>query len=267
MSSFKRAGSFIKIVALFFALTLSMLAKDVYPALYSAIGDEVYRAADGYRALTEITSFKKDDALYSIYIKKADQLKEEGFGLDKESTNEQREQYLVALRKLSKEKGKINRSVLKSIRQLKADKMDADLALLSRNPYPLIRQASIVKKATVSPKELTRKEKVPHTERPGNMQDSLADLKEQLLMARSENSSREKCLNDITAINYWIVKADELSENEEWCRANDACKQVVSYERASKTTCGEDDPLYIQWQDYSAIYRTTLKKEFSDACY
>lgn len=76
---------------------------------------------------------------------------------------------------------------------------------------------------------------------------SLANLKEELYALR-ESSEQEKmaCMNDITAINYWMIRVLKSEQNA--CDRADAIKQMKSYAKASATTCGRTSMRYIEWQ-------------------
>lgn len=75
---------------------------------------------------------------------------------------------------------------------------------------------------------------------------SLAGLKEELYALREEqNEEKMACLNDITAINYWMIKV--LEHENEACERRDAIKQMKSYDKASATSCGRSSMRYIEW--------------------
>ena len=238
-------------------------AQNPYPPLYGAIGDKVYAAAEGYGALANMKPFEENRVALNLFVKKADRLKLEGFMLSKSATKEQRSAYIASLRSLFEEKKTLDHAVLKQINLLKAGGKRAELLALSDNPYALIRNAAYV--APVAPVKKTKKSAV--VEMPEDLWQSLAELKEKLLEARNQNSPDMQCLNDVTAMNYWMAEAEEQKAGRAWCKAHDACEQIINFERAARKSCSKEHPLYERWRAYSIEYRTTLKKELSGMCY
>ena len=75
---------------------------------------------------------------------------------------------------------------------------------------------------------------------------SLAGLKDELYALREEeNEELMACLNDITAINYWMLKV--LEHEKQACERRDATKQMKSYDKASAISCGRGSMRYIEW--------------------
>lgn len=244
-------------------LAFDVAAQSSYPLLYAGIGDGVYKSAEGYEALMKLESFKSEQALLRTYSLKARQLKERGFALDKQEHKERSGEYIAALRELDKEKKELHRRVLKKIGLLKKQKAYAELEVLMKSPDPEIARAAYVKDGTISePIGRSTSKTAPADE----LQRSLIKLKGRLLTARNENSPDVRCLNDITAINYWMVEADVRKKGRDWCRAYDACEQTINFERAAARSCSEEDPLYQTWRKRSEQYRTAYKDEYAKAC-
>lgn len=89
-------------------------------------------------------------------------------------------------------------------------------------------------------------------------QQSLANLKEELytLRERAEgevsdlnnslaDQTKTACLNDITAINYWMIKV--IENEKDACVLSDAIRQMKSYDKSAATSCGRDSMRYIEW--------------------
>lgn len=88
---------------------------------------------------------------------------------------------------------------------------------------------------------------------------SLASFKEELYALREaqENNSSEEagealssetkmaCLNDITAMNYWMISA--LENKKDSCLLRDAIRQMKSYDKASMNSCGRESIRYVEW--------------------
>jgi len=89
-------------------------------------------------------------------------------------------------------------------------------------------------------------------------QQSLENLKEELYALRESREdkgldanvslaeqSKTACLNDITAINYWMIKV--LENEKDACVLSDAIRQMKSYDKSAATSCGRDSMRYIEW--------------------
>jgi len=89
-------------------------------------------------------------------------------------------------------------------------------------------------------------------------QQSLLNLKEELYALRESRESEDldinssladqtktECLNDITAINYWMIKV--LENEKDACVLSDAIRQMKSYDKSAATSCGRESMRYIEW--------------------
>jgi hypothetical protein len=89
-------------------------------------------------------------------------------------------------------------------------------------------------------------------------QQSLVNLKEELYALRESRESKgldanvtlaeqtkTACLNDITAINYWMIKV--LENEKDACVLSDAIRQMKSYDKSAAASCGRDSMRYIEW--------------------
>ncbi|MDX1295901.1 MAG: hypothetical protein R3302_06530, partial [Sulfurimonadaceae bacterium] len=71
---------------------------------------------------------------------------------------------------------------------------------------------------------------------------------------------------DITAVNYWMLHAEQSRYRHDSCGALEAMKQVSGFEASARKSCGDQEPLYIEWRKRSLPYRTTLQTEFAQLC-
>lgn len=85
-----------------------------------------------------------------------------------------------------------------------------------------------------------------------NFKDELYALRESTESNLSEqtgllavNETQTACLNDITAINYWMIKV--LENKNDSCLLRDAIKQMKSYDKASMNSCGRASMRYVEW--------------------
>ncbi len=77
-------------------------------------------------------------------------------------------------------------------------------------------------------------------------EQNIIRLKEELYALRdSGEQEKMSCLNDITAINYWMI--DLLKNERDACAARDAIKQMKSYDKSSVDSCGRDSIRYMEW--------------------
>jgi len=77
-------------------------------------------------------------------------------------------------------------------------------------------------------------------------EESLASLKEELYSLReSQEEEKMACLNDITAMNYWMIKV--LESKNDACERASAIKQMKSYDKASANSCGRNSIRYVEW--------------------
>ncbi len=77
-------------------------------------------------------------------------------------------------------------------------------------------------------------------------QQNLEYLKEELYALREMNQeAKTNCLNDITAINYWMIKV--LENKKDTCSFVDAIKQMKSYDKSASESCGHSSMRYVEW--------------------
>ncbi len=89
-------------------------------------------------------------------------------------------------------------------------------------------------------------------------QQTLVSLKEELYRLRENtedvisdvntslsDQTKTACLNDITAINYWMIKV--LENKKDACALSDAIRQMKSYDKSAAASCGRESMRYIEW--------------------
>lgn len=250
----------IRVVIVMMALTTVVIAKDGHPLLYDSIGDELYEVAEGYTPLLKIESLEQVHVHIEDYVRQARSLKETGLTLDKVSTAESHKLYLADLRRLSQQKNELDSRVLIAIEELKIRQIEVDLVTLRENPYSLLSEAAAPEVIELNASEEAEMSAM-------NMQASLQALKMQLIEVRDdENTTLIECINDITAINYWILEVDRLRDEGEWCHAYKGTGQIVEFERSARKACGSEHPLFKQWTEHSGHYRMTVRKELAQTC-
>lgn len=96
-------------------------------------------------------------------------------------------------------------------------------------------------------------------------EQNLIRLKEELYELR-ESGDQEKtaCLNDITAMNYWMINL--LKNERDACAVRDAIKQMKSYDKSSVNSCGRDSIRYMEWHGRIKPYVGTKLFQAEAAC-
>jgi len=248
-------------MVLLLGLVSLLAAQGAYPKVYGSVGDDLFAAADGYARLLQMPDLKRIHRDIAAFTTEAKRLQEVGFSLEKKSDADGYNTYLADLRRLAKKKHSLDARYLKVVHGLKVRHIEVDLAALRQNPYPFIQEAAVSHERSEA-EGTDRKEDASM-----DMQASLEALRTQLMQVREEgNETMTGCLNDITAINYWILKVEMLRVEKEWCSAYDATGHIVDFERSAKRVCGAEHPLYLQWKEHSLDYREALRKELKEAC-
>lgn len=249
------------LLSLFFCIAL---AAEKFPSLYQGLGTPLFQAANGYGQLLENGHFGTSKSAMSDFVKRAELLEQEGFRLDAGSSQDSRKTYLASLRELAKTAKGIDRDVLQVIRFLKAQKLYPELKRLSDNPYPVISKTAMMHLPSA---DETKKEQPAADYRDRvSLENSLEKLRSALESAREQNGEEVACLNDVTAINYLMLKAEQFKEEKAWCKAYESCRQITGFERSARLNCQEMEALYLEWQGASAPYRTDMQELFKEAC-
>lgn len=234
-------------------------AQTPYPTLYGSIGDRIFEAAAGYKALLDTAYFAGEEGVLRPFLEKAQKARAAGFELEKASGDKEgRLVYIRTLRVLEQEQKTIDGHLLEAIDRLGSGGDTSVLETLKTNPYGPIRMrvesylvAPVIENGDLPPLDLKR---------------SLEGLKQRLMEARATGASQEQCLNDITAVNYWMLDAERARYRRAWCRAYDAAQQTVNFEASARGSCGEKRAIYEEWRKRSLPYRTTLRTEFETQC-
>ncbi len=120
----------------------------------------------------------------------------------------------------------------------------------------LVKQEPIIEKKVISTpiKKNNKSTKLEYYEMSlKNLKDELYALREgstdnssqELSELPSENERKMLCLNNITAMNYWMIKV--LENKNDSCLLKDSIKQMKSYDKASMSSCGRESMRYIEW--------------------
>jgi hypothetical protein len=241
------------------ALTVSLFAAGPYPAAYSSIGDRVYIAAEGYEALISMRYFDAYAVELREYITEAAEVRELGLAVDATpAVRELRIDYVARLRKLETRRNHLDIGLEGEIKMLAMTYNVAALELLQANPYATIRNAAL---GDGTP--LKRPEGVPP---PVDLAQSLEWLKSRLMQLRESDAVLQQCYNDVTAINYWMLQAHRASQSQSWCEAAEAADQTVAFENAARRSCGDEEPVYVEWEKRSEPYRKQLRRNFRERC-
>ncbi|PHR57078.1 MAG: hypothetical protein COA44_06715 [Arcobacter sp.] len=135
----------------------------------------------------------------------------------------------------------------------KINKQQVELSKKEATPIPKVEKAPVevpkVQKSELR-EEIPKPAPVPKVHKKTKLEyyeESLQRLKDELYALR-ESEDREKmaCLNDITAINYWMIKV--LQNSNEACERADAIRQMKSYNKASALSCGRSSIRYVEWR-------------------
>lgn len=174
-------------------------------------------------------------------------ISEAGFGLsDKmmkgikeyEEKESRRKAFTLANVKINKQQKELSKN--KMIQAPKAKKIPVKEAII---------QVKDIKKEEVKKPELkpVAVAKVHKKTKLQYYEENLQRLKDELYELReNENQEKMACLNDITAINYWMIKV--LQNSKEACERADAIRQMKSYNKASALSCGRNSMRYVEWR-------------------
>jgi len=174
----------------------------------------------GFYMNEEILALFKEEALAKKNAQKKKVLKDE-----------------IALLNKKNKKIKKQSENLAASQSVEVMKMEAEVSVKPVQEIPKVIEAPIVVKKPEPPRELTEVEKY---------QKSLNNLKEELYALREEGEqSKMECLNDITAMNYWMIKV--LENKKDACIFVDAIKQMKTYDKSASESCGRSSMRYVEW--------------------
>lgn len=250
-------------IIFFVVFIMGMLqAENMRPQLYASIGEKVYLSADGYEELLQEEYFAHNHDFLLDYVTKAKALQEKGLRLDKQSDKASRAEYVNALRHLEEQSIQIEHKVSEDLNALLVQQQFKVLKALKNSLLPYVRDSIAVRSAISG--VLPDEKHLNVAQKENEILLEFKALKTQLLDARASNSERADCLNDITAVVYWMQETDAVSN--EVCKAYNACHQVSSFTKAAKKSCGKEDSLYQKWFEASKKHRTTLKDSYAKEC-
>ena len=246
-------------------LKLSLFAS-TYPLVYASIGDEVYATAKAYKTLlgNEIFHDIYDDL--REYVLEAELLMEDGFRLEHESVREDRKKYVKTLRELAKEKKRLDFLIQKYMDEFYELKAYALLQELSDNDLAYIRNSKAVRGAMEH--SLNKEENFPKIEefKGDSLEENLQRLKEELIVKREENAPIVACLNDLTAINYWMIRSEKEFAKSSYCEAVKASDQVIKFNTSAKISCVDYQERLKKWQERSMEIRGKKRFKLISLC-
>ena len=172
-------------------------------------------------------------------------ISEAGFGLsdkmmagikDYEQKNERRKDFALANEKINKQQENLNKQA--ASKALENEKLKLKEPIV-KVPEIVVPEKKIeVKPVVVKVKKQTKLE---------YYEESLQRLKDELYTLReSQDQEKMACLNDITAMNYWMIEV--LKHPKEACKRADAIRQMKSYNKASALSCGRSSIRYVEWR-------------------
>lgn len=231
----------------------------LYPAVFASLGDPVYQAANGYRALLTVNYFHGQEAQLQHFVDDAETARLEGLALERDVQNrEKRLEYIAQLRALDTRRQSIDTALLQEIKLLFSTSNTAVLGALQENPYGIVRD--------VAQQQLAKVDMSGKTLPPIDLKRSLEVLKSWLLQARDNGDPFAECLNNVTAINYWMVSVKDAIDRHEWCHAYEMTVQLGNFETAARKSCGRDNLLYREWSKRSDRFRTAIHADLKAQC-
>lgn len=235
-----------------------------FPLLYRGIGDNIYSNTEAYKQLLKYDYFQRKHEALSAFVLKSDALREEGFALDASSDAAAKKGYITKLRQLDKENTYIRGTLSSDLPKLRNEREFELLRLMDTFNMPELSNSKEVKVA-LSQLSKNADEIMPTVDY--NTLDHAGMLKfykEKLLIARIDESPEVECLNDITAINYWILEVDKYSDDA--CKAKDAVKQIDIFFKSSRQSCGSKNRRYLEFKKRTREYRTSMAKRLHAEC-
>jgi len=147
-----------------------------------------------------------------------------------------RKDFALANEKIKKQQASLNEHTTSMAVPIEKTLDKAPIKQVQKLAKPV--EVSAVLPVAVEPKKQTKLE---------YYEENLKRLKDELYSLReSQNEDKMACLNDITAMNYWMIKV--LENKNEACARADAIKQMKSYNKASAVSCGRSSIRYVEWK-------------------
>ena len=246
-------------------LFVNMLyAVTAYPLLYRGIGDNIYSNTDAYKQLLKYDYFQRGHEALNVFVVKSDALREEGAFLDASSDAKAKKNYINKLRALDKENTYIRGTLSSDLHKLRNEREFEVLRLMNTFDMPELSNSKEVKIALSQLEENADKILTSVDYSALDHEGMLKFYKEKLLIARIDESPEVGCLNDITAINYWILEVDKYSDDA--CKAKDAISQIDIFFKASRKSCGSQNDRYLEFKKLTYDYRTSMSKRLNSEC-
>lgn len=260
---------------LILSLLITAISASGFPKSFSATGDGIYANTQKYKAIQPLQAHQTRPELIEVFCIDANDTMQKGFNIDRmkedpeaEVTKEMIKDYVKDLRRLSALNEEIDEILQKDMQALVHAKNFKVLKKFQEAGVLLSVQTQRVLKAEddkAKQEELAKDkafvqtlahqdtaevdEQTPAAKKAdtlGFYKKNLIDLKEELYALReSGEEAKMACLNDITAINYWMIRVIE-NENDD-CALMDAIKQMKSYDKSLVNSCGEDSMRYVEW--------------------
>ncbi|MBE0498625.1 MAG: hypothetical protein IBX43_05210 [Campylobacterales bacterium] len=289
-------------IALFLVSVLAFSAE--FPKTFSSAGDRVYESMHRYMKIRHLQIYQEKPEFLEAFCQDANKTMRRGFALDAIQADPEAKvdknmikSYAKELRSLSQKDEHISKQIKKDMLWLYQQKKFESLEVMGKAGFvlsekmqqsidenkknkgvktekssserhiapslPLVSAASMEKSAEEKPSIAAPQRELSELE---YYQQSLANLKEELCVLReSEEQTQTACLNDITAINYWMIK---ILENErDACALSDAIKQMKSYDKKSAKTCGRNSMRYIEWHGRIKPYAGKRLFQAEAACH
>ena len=253
-----------KMILLTILLSGMLYAATAYPLLYRGIGDTIYENTDGYKKLLKYNFFQNNHPALNNFIEKSDDLRDEGLMLDAASDAKAKKAYINKLRKLDKENSYIRGTLSRDLKELLNEREFELLRVLATLNMEEITNSKQVKIAQSQLEENADKILTSVDYESLDHEGMLKFYKEKLLIARIDESVEVACLNDITAINYWVLEVDRYSDDA--CKARDAIKQIDTFFKSSRNNCGNQNDLYLEFKKRTYDYRTSMANSLNREC-
>jgi len=249
-------------------LGISLNAQEIFPTTFSSTGDVLYKNINIYTKIKNLNIYKNRPELLESFCLDAKNTLEDGLAVDKMKNDPEKsvdkqmiKEYAKSLRSLSKQDEAIQAQLSQDINKLYKNRDFKTLEKLEKAGIVLDSEIiSAIKKSKIKVKNVRKKEiktakieeKIIAVEEVIPLSDlefyerSLKDLKDELYTLRETNDyEKMACLNDITAINYWILKI--LKDEKDSCLVVESIKQMKTYDKTASASCGASSMRYIEW--------------------
>ena len=254
---------------IFLLLFSLVLFSSEFPTIFSSTGDKLYQNISKYSQVKELPFYKNDTEIFEVYCIDANKTLQEGLILDKKENDTELsvekseiKSYAKDLRELSKQNDNIEYRLEEDMKILYKGKDFKSLKVFKKlDIYLTLEIKEAIKQDTKKEKlsKIKPRKQVVEVKEEEIIQElkkeltpkafyekSLINLKDELYTLREENNLKKmSCINDITAINYWMLKI--LENKNDSCALVKDIKQMKTYDKNAKNTCGSSSMRYIEW--------------------